>query len=415
MTVTTPLLTRRAVVQAKVEATYGVAETLGTDDGVLVMEPNYEVDTTVLERDIVTDDLSPLPIIIGRKLAKATFSTELRGSGYQNSGLATDAPIIASLFRACGYSLTLMPDGEGKGPYEVGVHQNRVSWSVDDAAITNDDVVAYYLEVTTGGASGTAEITVTSDTTGEESAAAAVTSGTAIALGTLGLEITPTWTGNLNAGDRWIVWLLPSGMRLDPVSDNFESCTIGLNKDGVYHELPGCFGTFDIEAEAGQYARINWEFTGIFVDPVDDALASPDYETSLPSQVELARLQADDTRIIVAKFTYDQANDIQIRPDVSSKEGYIGTRIVGRTPEGGIDPEAEKVADYDFWGRLAKATRMPFQMRVGTERGNTVWIMAPCVQYSGLTYTDRDGILTYDAGLRFARYNGNDEISFVLV
>jgi len=52
---------------------------------------------------------------------------------------------------------------------------------------------------------------------------------------------------------------------------------------------------------------------------------------------------------------------------------------------------------------------MPFQMRVGNQAGNTVWVFAPNTQYSGMTYTDRNGILAYDAGLRFARSVGNDE------
>lgn len=61
---------------------------------------------------------------------------------------------------------------------------------------------------------------------------------------------------------------------------------------------------------------------------------------------------------------------------------------------------------------LATASRMPFQMRIGHVLGNTVWMFAPNVQYSGLTYTDRNGILSYDAGLRFARHKSNDEVMF---
>ncbi len=61
---------------------------------------------------------------------------------------------------------------------------------------------------------------------------------------------------------------------------------------------------------------------------------------------------------------------------------------------------------------MSASQRMPFQMRVGTQAGNTVWFFAPNTQYSGLTYGDRNGILTYDAGLRFARSQGNDEAFF---
>ena len=107
-------------------------------------------------------------------------------------------------------------------------------------------------------------------------------------------------------------------------------------------------------------------------------------------------------------------NDIQVRPDVSASDGYIGTRIVSRKPEGGINPEADLVANNDFWGQLSAAEEMPLQLRIGHLAGNTVWLLFPNTQYSGLTYTDRNGILAYDAGVRFARSLGNDEACFYL-
>lgn len=404
-------LTRRAVVQAKVEAVSGVAETLGDADGVLVSEPLYTIDPNLLERDIATPDLSPEAIVIGRKLAQMTFNTELRSNG-KKTGLIADAPVITRLFRACGYALTGITAPETYGPWDIDAHANQVSWVADDTGLTNTDVISYILEVTTGGASGTAMITVTSDTTGENEAAQVITTATELEIGTKGLKLTPTFTGNLELGQRWIVWVLPIGLRLDPVSDDFESDTLAMNKDGVLHTMPGSFGTFEVTATAGDYASIAWTFTGIWNNPVDAAMANPNYEKTLPSQVEWARLRIGGFNAIVNEFTYTQGNEINIRPDVSSGEGYIGTRITSRQPEGGIDPEADSVANHDFWGILGKAKRMPFQMRVGTQPGNTVWIFSPSTQYTGLTYQDRDGIMNYDAGLRFSRTHGNDEIRF---
>ena len=73
-------------------------------------------------------------------------------------------------------------------------------------------------------------------------------------------------------------------------------------------------------------------------------------------------------------MTFDHAalSDIRIRPDVNGSDGYNGTRIVGRSPEGRVDPEADLVANQDFWKELADSERMPFQMRVGQVAGNTV-------------------------------------------
>lgn len=413
MTLATPRLTRRASLQAKVESSYGTTATFTNADGVLVANPQFSVAPNVLERNFVRPDLSPLPFIIGRKIAKMEFETELRGNGRSNSGLIGDLPIIGRLMRACGYAATAHATSSAVGPYPVGDDLANVVWTSSTASGTNTSTIVYWLEVTTGGASGSAQVTITSDTAGEGSAAAAITSGTPIALGTSGCTITATWTGNLTLGQRFVVWINPPGTTLKPVSDNFESITLEMNKDGVKHVMPGSFGTFEITASAGAYATIKWTFTGLYVAPVDAALdGTIVYERTLPAQVELARLKADKTQVIVEKFTFAQNNDIQIRPDVSSAEGYIGIRIVGRRPEGGINPEAELVADYDFWGRMAAATRMPFNMRIGKTAGNIVWMIGTNTQYTGMTYTDRNGILSYDAGLRFSRSTLDDEMWF---
>ena len=57
---------------------------------------------------------------------------------------------------------------------------------------------------------------------------------------------------------------------------------------------------------------------------------------------------------------------------------------------------------------------MPFEMRIGTVPGNTVWVMSPTTQYSKMTYKDRQGIRAYDAGLAPSRVNGDDEV-FILM
>ena len=530
MTAATPLLSRRSVVQGQMEVNYNDAAAVGVNDGILVMNPMYSVEPNILTRDLMRNDLSPLAHIIGRKLAKMRFKTEIRGNGKEQSGLLSDVPLLTRLFRACGYAMTLLPAVDINGVYGIGDQPNEVTWvrssgasatgtvtyttqpangdtvvingrtytfrtvltnvngyvfigatlaatlinlrdainlaglpgsqyanlttanldvtatatgtvltltsithsaaaNADTLAVTGvagtasgatlsggsnlaatNDVVSYLIECTVAGASGVAKLKVTADPASESLAEVVVTSGSPFTVGTLGLTLTPTWTGNLTLGQAFQVWLLPKGVRLDPVSDNFESMNLVLNKDGVLHKMPGSFGTFQVTAEAGQFASIDWEFTGTYVAPVDSVLARPMFEKTLPAQVELARLRVDAFYAIVAKFTFDQGNDIQIRPDVSSSDGYIGTRIVARMPKGGIDPESELVANQDFWSKFTVSKRMPLQMRVGTISGNTVWFMAPATQYNGLTYADRNQIVTYDAGLHFSRVNGNDEI-----
>jgi hypothetical protein len=504
-------------------------------DGVLVETPDFSITPNVLERDYTRPDLSTLPFVIGRKVAKMEFTTELRGNGTENSGLIANAPLICRLFEACGYSLTGHTGSFVIGPYPSSPGLSPlVSWAVaslvpatqtftasaeptDGDAVTiegeaytwkttltgaagqvliggseanamanlalainlgnggginytlatppnayvtatntgttvivtaiegglagnaltttyapeatshgawgaatlaggtdggtNTEVVFYLVTVATGGVSGTAEMLVTSDVDlGVSGSPVIVTSGTPIDVGSFGLEITPTWAGSLMVSQSWFLWMTPAGLTMQPISDNFQSLTLVLNKDGVVHTMPGALGTFDLTAEAGSYAKIKWTFTGTYIEPFDEYMPVPNYETELPSQVQDARLLINNFSAIVAKFTFNQGNDIQIRPDVNQPDGYFGVRIVSRKPEGGIDPEADLVTNYDFWGQMSNSQCMPFQMAIGTAVGNTVWFFGTNTQYSGLTYQDRAGISTYQAGMRFSRQYGNDEV-----
>ncbi len=106
------LLTRKALLLAKVETTPG-QDALPTPplDAILVADPEFSIDPNILERDFVAGDLSPFPHIVGRKLASISFSTELKSNGGANSGdIITDEPKLGRLMLGCGYRLSGRPD-----------------------------------------------------------------------------------------------------------------------------------------------------------------------------------------------------------------------------------------------------------------------------------------------------------------
>ena len=222
----------------------------------------------------------------------------------------------------------------------------------------NTDVVAYYLTVATGGASGAAKIAVTSDTAGENGAAATVTSGTPFTVGTKGLTLTPTfdWQSRRRPGVDGVADAagpLPRPDLGQLPEHHARTCT----RTASCTTMPGAFGTFEITAQAGNYATVKWTFTGTYVEAADDPNPAPIFERSCPARSKLARLQVGEFQAIVEKFTFNQMNDIQIRPDVSvARTATTATRIRRRKPEGGINPEADLVANNDFWGQFAAAT-----------------------------------------------------------
>ena len=99
-----PILSNRAVVAAKIEAVEGTAESLaGTDANFVVMEPKFEADISLFERQNLDVSLSAFASITGTRQASLSFKVELRGSG-----TAGTAPALGKLLKACGMGETIV-------------------------------------------------------------------------------------------------------------------------------------------------------------------------------------------------------------------------------------------------------------------------------------------------------------------
>lgn len=98
------MLTRKSVILAKVESSYGSDSTpVAATDAILCSEPQIKPIGKRLERDNIRASISPLqPIIIG-EMYEITFVTEIKGSG-----TAGTAPEIAPLFLGCGMAETVV-------------------------------------------------------------------------------------------------------------------------------------------------------------------------------------------------------------------------------------------------------------------------------------------------------------------
>lgn len=75
------MLSRRTVLWAKRETTYGTDPAMTTSDGVLVYDINLDIKGEQLERPVLRDTLSPIAHVIGMKEVELTFKTELKGIG----------------------------------------------------------------------------------------------------------------------------------------------------------------------------------------------------------------------------------------------------------------------------------------------------------------------------------------------
>jgi len=423
-----PLLIKRAILLAKVEVTEGVdASPTPAADALLVNEPDFAPDLTALERNPVRFDIGMLPHIMGRKVGGMTFQKEMRSNGKTNSGLIADVAQLGVLLKGCAMSETAQAGTGTLGPV-IADPTNDAAEPADLvwAATTGSNFtqpVYYDIEVTTGGISGTAEVKITPDAQAiadsEDSAqtAVVVTSATALQLksGGGGAAITPTWTGSLVLGDKYRIQTYSPSIAYRPISTSHDSLTLYLYFDGTLHKMFGSRGTVTFSADAGGLGLFTFTFTGTYEAMTDVALPTSTvvHEAQLPSMFELSKLRVDDFDSVVANVSFDAANNVVIREDSRSSDGYSGVLITSRNPTGGIDPETTLIANYDYWLKLKDATQVRLACRFGVTAGNIIWFLAPKTQYTGLSYQARDELRVYDAGLRFARDQGNDDYEFI--
>lgn len=260
-----------------------------------------------------------------------------------------------------------------------------------------------------------ADVTVTF--TGAQAAPVVVTSGTtAISLGDSGAAITPTWTGDLVKGQSWVVSLYEEGYMYRPTSDsaNVDSITLHVYKDGVLHKVTSCTGTVTFTGEAGQVAQANFEFQGNYIDPVEEPVPlDAVFEQTVPPQVELAQMSIKGELDFCAQsFTYTLGNVTNLKECINAEDGFDGSYVTDREPTAQLNPEATYEAYTGMWYDFSEAEQFPLHTRVGSVSGNIVRIYAPRANFTGLTYGDRNGTVTFEAQFQLngLAQAGDDEL-----
>lgn len=385
-----PLKKNKQLLLLKTEATFNVDPSpTAAADAIQCEEPDYQLDSVVLERNFIKPHWSRTAHAIGRKLAKVKFTTEIK-----NGGTAGVQSRLGRILTVCGFKETLIA-AAATGTAAAG-SATSITLAGTASAVNN-----YY--------AGT-EITLTGGTSsGSKAIILSYNGSTKVATIDSWSAGTPDATSvySIAAG----VVYLPSSVEAD-----HKSATVYLYKDGLLHVLTGCYGTVSFEGVVNGFGKATVELIGQYYVPTDAALPTGAvYESTKPSQVELAQFKVDGYAATISKFSLDMGVEVLPRLDANGADGYNGTYIGGRDPKGGIDPESVLVASQNFWNKLAQATEMSLKFRFGSAANNIVRVVAPKTQYSGLTYSSRDQLQTLDAGLTFNEGTfGDDEIAICL-
>lgn len=302
------LLSRKTVLLAKIESSYGVDPTpTAASNAIEIFElTGPKFNSSPVERKPLRNSLSPKPIKRSLKTTEVQFTTELK-----NGGTAGTAGRLSPLFRACGMS------------------ENIVAGSS----------VAYL----------------------------------------------PTST--------------------------FESCTLYVYRDGLLWKILGAVGTFEIVVEAGKIPLVKWTFRGKYTIAEDAALVTGTYESTEGVVAESTSTQISGFAGVVRSFSVDIANQLTDRPSLNAAGAMQAVRISDRTPSGKMTLEAELRATEDIIGEWDAGTMVNFTSTIGTSAGQIVQIKSTSnVQYDEIPPGDDNGILMFDAGLRFSGTDNEIEI-----
>ncbi len=195
-----------------------------------------------------------------------------------------------------------------------------------------------------------------------------------------------------------------------PISENFESCTLYVYIDRLFHKLTGCRGSFRISIEVGKPAMVEWKFKGFYSSPSDASPSAQTFSGILPPVALGADFSIGGYGPVSEKFEVDINNSVVERKSIAALDGVIGFEITGRKPRGSFDPETVAVTTHPFWSNWQSATPLRLNLAIGSADGNRFAIEAPAIQYSDMGSGDRDGRVVYKAAFSLAMSNGDDEL-----
>lgn len=196
-----------------------------------------------------------------------------------------------------------------------------------------------------------------------------------------------------------------------PSSQSHKSVTIYAYIDGVVWKILGCRGNVEIVGDVNQIGRFNFTFMGLYVDYIDEALASGCVYDPRPEPLLSAAFSFDGVSTLkVSQFQANLQNEIAPSEDVNHAHGISAQTIVGRNPIGSFNPELVTKATYDFYTQWRTSDTAALSILFGQTAGKKLTVTAPSVTIDSVTPGDRGGIRIFDIPISFGLSSGDDEL-----
>ena len=117
--------------------------------------------------------------------------------------------------------------------------------------------------------------------------------------------------------------------------------------------------------------------------------------------------------IKISKFALDMGCEVIPRHDVDAAGGIAYYAITDYDSVLSIDPEADLIAGYDYYGAWLALTEAAVSLAL-TDGTDTVTFTLPKVQYRELKEGDRNGIAIYELTGQCNHSAGNDSVAIAV-
>lgn len=381
-----PLLNRKRVILAKIEATYGIDSVpTGGANAILVKNLNFTPqEVNLASRDVVRPFLGNFQNLPAAIYGKVDFEVELAGAG-----TAGTAPGYGSLLRGCALAETLLAAPTTGTATAGGLAQATLAAGASAVDNTYNGMTIAITGGTGAGQSGVVKSYV---------------GATKIA------TMTANWA---TPTDATSVYSIAAQAVYTPVSAAFESLSIYFNVDGVQHRLLGSRGSVSMSFSVFGIPTFKFSFTGIYTPVTDTAMPTV---TLSAFQVPQAVNNTNTSGVLVhgyagavlSDLSIDLANSVTYRSLVGGQEQVV---LTDRKGAGSVTVEATTVAAKDWWTASKNAALAPLSITHGTTVGNKVKVDAPAVQITKPTYSEKDMIQMLQMGLVLLPSAQNDELT----
>jgi len=411
-----PKFWRKKVILFKLESSYGVDPTpTGSANAVQATQVSLTpMDGNDLDRGLDFAWLGRSETIPDQLTVQLDFRVELAGSGSGGT-----APAWGPLIKACRFAETVKASTgantiAASPPVDVGTPEGGFTYAVGDPYVGNHGRLVT-LACTTGGASATAEFTVSAPADGSVAAysqtGVVMTDSGSFALGG-GATITPTVTGSFTIADTFTIALEPARVEYAPNStEAHASATMYINVDGTLFKALGARGNVQVMIERG-LPYLHFVMRGLFSPAADAALPTAvltDWMTPKPTgSANTPTVSLLGVALAVERLEIDMQNAVESRFLVNSEAVLIGDRA----PGGQLVCEAVALATLN---PFAAATATPktkgaLALVHGTATGGIVDVDCPSVALGRTSIGESQRIVTWTIPLEILPVAGDDEV-----